>query len=377
MSDKLTILAMDDEPWNLEIIQHHLDDDYQLLQANNGNEGLTMLEQHDNIAMVLLDVGMPGMDGYEVCKKIRENREWTHIPVVFISARGSVDDRLNGYKSGGDDYLVKPFESAELLVKIQLLEKYMKEKKGLQDNYQMASGVAMDAMTSAQEIGQALQYSKATYSVKTPSELMDLFVDCLKGFGLNALIRLKTGDTYQWHQCVGQPSPLEKELVDILSKKDRIFSFEHRTQFNFDRINLLVKNMPIEDENKHGRYKDLMPFFLEATNACMESIEDNQTISTLSGLKTSITIINSAMDEERTLINESQEILNSILKGLNRTLEHELPLMGLEEDQEAFLISLIEGRIAKASKAANISKKSDDLFTRVNNTLTDMMEKYS
>jgi len=377
MSDKLTILAVDDEPWNLEILQHHLEDEYRLLLANNGQEGLDLLGQHDDIAMVLLDVGMPGMDGYEVCQNIRENAEWVNIPVVFISARGSTDDRMMGYQSGGDDYLVKPFECTELLAKIQILEKYRAEKKGLQDNYQMASSVAMDAMTGSQEIGQALEYSKATYGVKSSSELMDLFVACLLNFGLNALIRLKNDDVYQWHQCVGHPSPLEKELVDMLSRKDRIFSFEHRTQFNFDRINLLVKNMPVEDENKYGRYKDLLPFFLDATNACMESIEDSETISSLSELKTSISIINNALDEERSLIIESQKILNAILSDLNRTMEDELPILGLDQDQEAFLIALIEGKIAEASAAANISKKSDDLFNRVSTTLAGMIDKHS
>ena len=365
MSDKLTLLAIDDEPYNLEILQHYLQDKYELLLANNGTEGLAVLEEHSNIDMVLLDVSMPDMNGYQVCNSIRDNDLWDHISVVFISARGAVEDRMLGYQSGGDEYLVKPFECDELLAKINILEKFKREKKGLEENYKMASSVAMEAMTNSQEIGLALEFSKETYAIRSESALMDLFVNCLKNFGLNAIIRLKVNDNYQFHQCIGEPSPLEKGLVEILSKKDRIFSFEHRTQFNFDRINLLVKNMPIEDENKYGRYKDLLPFFLDATNACMVSIEDRKTISDNDQLKRSILKINEAMDEERKLIKESQTILKTILEDLNRTVEDVLPTLGLEYDQEKFLIQLIENKILEASVAADISNKSDELFDQV------------
>lgn len=343
-----------------------------MILANNGEEGLEVLAKHDDIEMILLDVSMPDMDGYQVCQRIRENNEWDHISVVFISARGAVEDRMLGYQSGGDEYLVKPFECDELLAKIKLLEKFKQEKKGLEDNYQMATSVAMEAMTNSQEIGLALEFSKETYAIRSESDLMDLFVNCLKNFGLNAIIRLKINDDYQFHQCIGEPSPLEKGLVEILSKKDRIFSFEHRTQFNFDRINLLVKNMPIEDDNKYGRYKDLLPFFLDATNACMESIEDRKTISDNDKLKSVIFQINEAMDSERNLIKESQTILKTILEDLNRTVEDVLPTLGLEYDQEKFLIQLIEGKILEASVAADISNKSDALFNQVGEFLTEL-----
>lgn len=377
MSTKLKVLAIDDEPWNLEIIQHHLEEDYDLLTANSGAEGLSILEQQNDIGMVLLDVSMPDMDGYEACKKIRDNFAWANIPVIFISARGALEERMLGYKSGGDDYLVKPFECEELLAKITILHKYKEDKKGLQNNYQMASNVAMEAMTSSQEIGLALEFSKETYAIKNESDLMDLFVNCLKQFDLNAIIRLKVSDNYEWHQCVGQPSPLEQELVKILATKDRIFSFEQRTQFNFERINLLVKNMPIDDENKYGRFKDLLPFFLDATNACMESINDRKTISNMNQLKSSIVVINNALDDERLLINESQVILGNILKDLNRTVEDELPILGLEYDQEKYLINLIETKISEASAAANISKKSDDLFDKISKVLSEIIARNS
>lgn len=375
MSNKLKILAVDDEPWNLEILEHYLEDNYDLVMAKDGQEALDALGSVSDIKMVLLDVSMPGMDGYEVCQKIREHDKYSQVPVIFISARGSVEERMQGYKSGGDDYLVKPFECDELLSKIKLLERYDNERQGLKDNYQMASNVAMDAMTGSQEIGMALEYSKNTYGIKNESDLMKLLVNCLMGFGLNAIIRLKSGSEFEWHQCVGDPSPLETELVEMLATKDRIFSFEHRTQFNFDRINLLVKNMPIDDDNKYGRYKDLLPFFLDATNACMESIEDSKTIADHNQLKSAISTVNRYIDEEKKLIKESQDILGSILRDLNRTVEDELPILGLEEDQEKFLVGLIETKITEASAAANISKHSDQLFEQISNTLTALMKK--
>lgn len=94
------ILAVDDEPFNLEIIEEILEElDFELKLASSGPECLSMVEEYMP-QVVLLDVSMPKMNGYEVCKELKANPKTQDIIVMFVSARGTVEERMEGYSVG-------------------------------------------------------------------------------------------------------------------------------------------------------------------------------------------------------------------------------------------------------------------------------------
>jgi two-component system alkaline phosphatase synthesis response regulator PhoP len=109
------ILIAEDERDILELIQFTLQyGGYEVIPVSNGSEAWEMTKRElPNLA--LLDVRMPGMSGYEVCKQIKSNRDTKHIPVVFLSAKGQESEIKNGYDSGAVDYILKPFAPDQLL----------------------------------------------------------------------------------------------------------------------------------------------------------------------------------------------------------------------------------------------------------------------
>lgn len=110
------ILIVDDDPLNVKMTTFLLEDaGYSVEAVSNGVEALQFLETH-SVDLVLLDVMMPGVDGYEICRRIRQS---SPTPIMFISAKGSSNDRIHGLKLGADDYLAKPFGPAELLARVQ------------------------------------------------------------------------------------------------------------------------------------------------------------------------------------------------------------------------------------------------------------------
>lgn len=115
------IVAVDDDPAILELIKINLEiQGHDVKTAPEGIEGFAMVQQ-EMPDLVLLDVMMPGVDGYTVCQRIRKNDATKDIPVLMLTALGVVDDKVKGFDSGADDYLVKPFEIPELLVRVRAL----------------------------------------------------------------------------------------------------------------------------------------------------------------------------------------------------------------------------------------------------------------
>ncbi|MBU2649194.1 hybrid sensor histidine kinase/response regulator [bacterium] len=119
MKSDFKILIVDDIIQNIEIIKTFLEDVYILDSAESGEEALEKVPvfQPD---LILLDIKMPGMDGYEVCKTIRQNEEYNHIRIMMVSALTMIEERLKGYETGADDYITKPFVVEELEAKINV-----------------------------------------------------------------------------------------------------------------------------------------------------------------------------------------------------------------------------------------------------------------
>jgi adenylate cyclase len=120
MDIRATVLAVDDQPTNLRLLDAVLTPrGHRVLTAQSGAEALTLLETED-VDIVLLDILMPDMDGYEVCRRIRSAPATEFLPVVMITASGS-EQRLAALEAGADDFVTKPFDKSELLARVASL----------------------------------------------------------------------------------------------------------------------------------------------------------------------------------------------------------------------------------------------------------------
>jgi two-component system response regulator MprA len=128
MAEQARILVVDDEPAVQIALSRALSlEHYEVVQAADGREALDRLGSTPYEA-VILDIAMPRMDGLEVCRRLREGGDTT--PVLMLTARGEVDDRVAGLDAGADDYLVKPFALRELLARVRALLRRAGEEDG-------------------------------------------------------------------------------------------------------------------------------------------------------------------------------------------------------------------------------------------------------
>jgi len=119
METKQKILIVDDDPTIVKFLTEVLGADYQLNAVSSGDKALEIILDFCP-DIILLDIMMQGKDGYEICERIRSNPELPDIKIIFVSAKANLDEKLKGYRVGGDDYIVKPFEMDELLAKIKV-----------------------------------------------------------------------------------------------------------------------------------------------------------------------------------------------------------------------------------------------------------------
>jgi DNA-binding response OmpR family regulator len=113
-----TILLVEDEPSVGELVRGYLTrDGYRVVWVRSGEEGLAELERHP-VRMVLLDIGLPGRDGFDICRDIRTR---SRVPILMLTARDEESDRVVGLEFGADDYLTKPFSPRELVARMKAI----------------------------------------------------------------------------------------------------------------------------------------------------------------------------------------------------------------------------------------------------------------
>lgn len=121
------ILIVDDDPDIRKVLSLLLKEDYNVSEAADGEAALEHLRLYPDTDLVILDVMMPGLDGYQTCDRLRE---FSNVPVLFLTAKSAESDRISAYGSGGDDFLSKPFSQAELMAKVSSLLRRYREYRG-------------------------------------------------------------------------------------------------------------------------------------------------------------------------------------------------------------------------------------------------------
>jgi CheY-like chemotaxis protein len=370
------ILAVDDEPFNLEIIEEILEElDFELQVATSGPECLAMVEGYMP-QVILLDVSMPQMNGYEVCKALKANPNTAHIIVMFVSARGTVEERMEGYSVGAEDYIVKPFGHDELKSKLKNLNQVLIEKQSLEKQVEDATSTAFNAMANSSEMGQIVNYIENIGFINNPQDLGKALIDCLQTFDLQSNVEFRHGDTIEHFALSGVCSPIVIELFDMLKNKGRLHEFSHRILVNYEMISLLILNMPDHDPDKHGRIRDHVCFIVSVTEQQLRAIMTKQMLeSQQQKLNDVASTVHSKFHGLIGLLNENRESNEKVFKQLQEDLEVRIPTMGLDEDQEVFIYKKVDETIQNSIAREESVKQVKAAFTEIEQDLSLLLKK--
>ena len=175
MKDKPVILVVDDQPQNIELLEAYLaPQGYKIIKAANGEEALGKLSGNP-IDLILMDVMMPGMDGFEVVRKIRKDEATHLLPIILVTALKETEYRIEGIEVGCDDFISKPVDKLELLARVRSLLK-VKDYNDLMSNYRKE--LESEVTNRTEQLSQAYKKIKAAsldtiYRLSMASEYKD------------------------------------------------------------------------------------------------------------------------------------------------------------------------------------------------------------
>jgi diguanylate cyclase (GGDEF)-like protein len=228
MNDKSTdlsgmkILLVDDVPLNIEILFQALRSRrYQISIANNGAKALELVPklQPD---LILLDIMMPVMDGIEACKKLKEDESTRDIPVIFITAKSTTDDVVEGFKVGGVDYITKPFRLEEVLARV---ETHLTLRKTLKDKDNLISEL------------------RDTHEILSNSARMDLLTGLYNRVGLEEMLVQEKSRS----QISGKPFSIILADIDHISKINEKFGIKTGDQVIIRTATILTESIRTHD----------------------------------------------------------------------------------------------------------------------------------
>ena len=163
MPVKSNILIVDDDTDIRNVLRLLLQERYNVAEAADGPGAIAWLREHKDADLVILDVMMPGMNGYETCDALRE---FSNAPVLFLTAKSAQADRISAYSSGGDDFLSKPFSQEELLAKVGSLLRRYKEYRGKPEAALAIEDLEVDLSTrSVTSAGKPVLLTDTEYSI--------------------------------------------------------------------------------------------------------------------------------------------------------------------------------------------------------------------
>ncbi|WP_432663502.1 diguanylate cyclase [Wukongibacter baidiensis] len=197
--DKINILIVDDRPENLLVLEGILEDlDLNIIKATSGNEALSLMVEHD-FALVLLDVQMPGMDGFETAELMRGIEKTRHIPIIFVTAINKNEKCMfKGYEIGAVDYLFKPIEPLILKSKVQVFIELHRQKEQLKKQAEMLQE-KVDELLRLRELNSKLEHLSS--------------VDVLTGISNRR--SFEENVQIEWKRAVRAKKPLSLIMIDI------------------------------------------------------------------------------------------------------------------------------------------------------------------
>jgi CheY-like chemotaxis protein len=341
LSDAFKVFAIDDDPLILEIMREILEPDC-TVETFESVEACQPRLEVEKPGMLLLDVSLPGMDGYAFCRAIKDDDSLRDIPVTFVSSNDTIEARIKGYDAGGEDFIVKPFEPEEVLRKIKVAKQIILSKKALEEQAKAANSFSMMMMTSMGESGIVMQFLGKLFSWNTEQEVAAGVLELLQSYQLEGVAQTRIGQRTLTLSASGTNMPLEVSVLNHVRSQGRIFEFRNRGVYNTQHITVMVNNMPVHDPDLCGRLRDHLSLVAQGADSRLQAIEaEEANRRNRAGIDEALQSIRESVSAMRQAHGLDRAASSQLLIELEQSMAKAFVHLGLSTDQERHMEDLV------------------------------------
>lgn len=317
-----------------------------------------------NVACSLMDCG----------KAALEYGRNADLPVVFIAAEYSLQDKLAAYEQGCDDIIDPGTNKDEACARITKSIFHRIANMQLSDRLVAATETARNAMVDNSDLGANIQFLLAVHECDNLDQLGQQLFSTLERYGLKCSLQMRSAMEIKNMEAHGMSKDLESQLLFQLKDADRYVDFGCRTICNYDRVSLLIKNMPLDDPEKYGAIKDNTFNLLQGLNARIHALEDRHTLieekQCLRKLSGDVNTVMIAVKERY------QDVMRGIMDEVESStalLQDRVPHLALTEQDEMFIDGVVERLIQTTNAVFNEGIKVDEIFMRLEMSLENSL----
>ena len=365
MTQTFKVYAVDDDPLVLDIIQAILEPEYRFAAFENAEACCAALEA-DKPDLFFLDVSLPGMNGFDLCRKIKEDPGLCSTPVIFVSGHDTIEERLQGYDAGGDDFIVKPFEPEELLRKLKVAQNRAFSCRLLNEQIREAEQLSTLVMASMDETGILLQFMSKLIAMESPAEIAQELLELLRRYRLEGVVQTRGSDETLTVSAAGTNIPLEESIIQHVRHQGRIFEFSRRSVHNFERITLMINNLPLEDPDFCGRLRDHLSVAAQGADSRLKALQAER------GVLTALTSVGHTLIELRDAHQRNAADSAVLITALQETLLNSFYKLGLTDHQEKFLQSMVGDFMARMAELLNRGLHTQETLQKLNDRLEQL-----
>jgi len=356
--EQARVLITDDDDMALEMLDAALQDRYQITTARSGNEALSLANKQD-FDMILLDVDMPEMDGYATCTALKAQNRTAEVPVLFLSARVNIEERLRGYRVGGTDYLTKPFDVVELTAKIELAVAQRERNRQLNHQIEEAMNTALTTANMYGEVGVVLELQRQLGSCYEYVDIARAFFSALERMGFEGCLRLTGRQGVSSRSGQGECTALGNSLLDHLEtiKSAKIQAVGDNTSFNFGNVLILVRNLPMnpkgsqynQDElDRLARVRDNVALMAEGIVGRMRALDIEMEKSSFEHSQKLVAVTREALVDISAQQHANRMHMGQVFQRMDSEVEQSFVHLGLTETQEELLSNMLKRYMGEA-----------------------------
>lgn len=342
------VMIVDDDEICSGLLMTTLQDSYQVNAVASGEDCLAQVSGFDP-QVVLLDISMPGIDGYETCRRLREDAANRGRWIIFVSSKDAPEEKITGYDAGGNDYVVKPLDPNEIRRKLDAAMRAIGEIDASRENAQAAMQTAMTAMTASSELGVVFQFLSDSARSAHHDELADEVLKAVAQYGLRAVVQIRSPHAIITRNQERVYNGLEEQLLLTLQEADRIVEFGGKLAVNYPTVSLLILDPPWDEPERVGRMRDNLAKLVEGAVARVAAIDQAYLVQLQQDmLSRMIARTRKVLGDIASQHSANKQASRAALDQLLVQIEASFMSLGLTAEQETQLIDLAQGAVRNA-----------------------------